>query len=268
MASPLIELEHVGYAQRGAEILREVSWRLDQGQHWAVLGPNGCGKTTLLRIACGYLWPTSGKVRRLGQELIDLGQLRRSIGWVTTDLASQIPPTEPAIATVVSGKLAQVGLRWLEGAKPQREDFVVARRLLEEMNCASLMEKPFGVLSQGERQQVFIARARMVEPMLIVLDEPCAGMDPGVRERFLTWLDAEAASAANCALILVTHHLEEIMPAFDQTLVMREGRIADAGATAEVITPELMADVYGLSVDRLERSAGRLWPIWHSSRVR
>ncbi len=263
-ASPLIELEHVGYAQQRTDILRNVSWRVERGQHWAVLGPNGSGKTTLLRIACGYAWPTSGKVRRLGQELIDLGQLRRSIGWVTTDLAPQIPPQEPAIATVVSGKLAQVGLRWLEGVRPERVDFTAARRLLEEMNCTSLIEKPFGVLSQGERQQVLIARARMVDPLLIVLDEPCAGMDPGVRERFLAWLDGLAVSAASCAMILVTHHVEEIMPTFEQTLVMRDGQIAATGPTPEIITPQLMAEVYGLSVDRLERAGGRLWPIWHT----
>jgi iron complex transport system ATP-binding protein len=264
MAHPLIELDHVGYAQPRAEILRDVSWQLHPGERWAVLGPNGSGKTTLLRIACGYVWPTSGAVRRLGEELVDLGQLRRSIGWVTSDLAAQIPPEEPALATVVSGRLAQVGLRWLEGARPERADFLDARRLLAQMNCQSLIEKPFRVLSQGERQQVLIARARMVDPLLIVLDEPCAGMDPGVRERFLAWLDDVASAPSSPAMILVTHHVEEIMPAFEQTLVMRQGAIAAAGLTSEVLTPQLMAEVYGLSVDRLERAGGRLWPIWHA----
>ncbi|MCC6493504.1 MAG: ATP-binding cassette domain-containing protein [Pirellulales bacterium] len=264
-APPLIELDQVGYFQQRADILRGVSWRLEHGKHWAVLGPNGSGKTTLLRIACGYIWPTSGTVRRLGCELIDLGHLRRSMGWVTTDLAPQIPPDEPAVATVVSGRLGQVGLRWLESIRPERRDFVDARRLLEEMNCGPLMEKPFGVLSQGERQQVLIARARMVEPLLIVLDEPCAGMDPGVRERFLAWLDGLAASAASCAMILVTHHVEEIMPAFEQTLVMRDGRVAASGPTKEVVTSELLEQTYGLSVDRLERAGGRRWPIWHAA---
>jgi iron complex transport system ATP-binding protein len=260
---PLIELEGVGYRQRRAEILNDVMWRLDRGQHWAVLGPNGSGKTTLLRIACGYLWPTSGRVRRLGEELVDLGELRRSIGWVSTDLAPQIPPGERGLETVVSGKFAQVGLKRLGALQPTDADFTAARQLLEDMNCAALAEKPFGVLSQGERQQVLVARARMVDPVLIVLDEPCAGMDPGVRERFLHWLDGLTVLTNSCAMVLVTHHVEEIMPAFEQALVMREGRIAAAGPTRDVVTAPLLEEVYGVQIDRFEQAGGRLWPIWH-----
>ena len=106
----------------------------------------------------------------------------------------------------------------------------------------------------------------MVDPILIVLDEPCAGMDPGVRERFLHWLDGLAASADRCALVLVTHNVEEIMPAFERTLVMRDGRIAASGPTADVVTPELLTDVYGVNVKSLARSENRLWPIWHGPR--
>jgi iron complex transport system ATP-binding protein len=266
-AAPLIELAGVGYRQQDVDILVDVDWRLERGEHWAVLGPNGCGKTTLLRIACGYLWPTSGVVRRLGEELIDLGELRRSIGWVATELAPQIPRGERAIETVVSGKFAQVGLKRLGDMQPTDADFAAARRLLYEMGCTALAGKPFGVLSQGERQQTLVARARMVDPLLIVLDEPCAGMDPGVRERFLAWLDAQAAEAgapgaSAPALVMVTHHVEEIMPHFERTLVMQQGRIAAAGATRDVVTAGLLHRVYGVAVERLESAAGRLWPIW------
>jgi iron complex transport system ATP-binding protein len=227
-----------------------------------MLGPNGSGKTTLLRIACGYLWPTSGMVRRLGEELVDLGELRRSIGWVSTDLAPQIPRNEPAIDTVVSGKFAQVGLKRLGDVQTTAADYAAARRLLEEMNCRALAYKPFGVLSQGERQQALVARARMVDPLMIVLDEPCAGMDPGVRERFLRWLDGLAASASSCALVLVTHHVEEIMPRFELTLAMADGQIAASGPTGEVVTSHLLEQLYGVAVERIERHAGRTWPIW------
>jgi iron complex transport system ATP-binding protein len=259
---PLIELEGVGYRQQAVEILRNISWRLEPGQHWAVLGANGSGKTTMLRIACGYIWPTVGTARRLGEELVDLGALRRSIGWVSTDLAPQIPRNEPVLETVVSGKFAQVGLKRLGEMQPTEADFSAARRLLAAMKCEALAKKRFGILSQGERQQVLVARARMVDPVLIVLDEPCAGMDPGVREGFLNWLDGVAASTGSCALILVTHHVEEIMPHFERTLAMRDGQIAAAGFTGDVVTAELLEDLYGVGVERLEQTGGRLWPIW------
>lgn len=262
MQTPLIELERVGFRRQDVDILTDVSWRLDHGQHWAVLGPNGCGKTTVLRIACGYLWPTSGKVRRLGEELVDLGTLRRSIGWVAADIAPRIPPTERAIETVVSGKFAQFGLRQIGELQATDEDFAAAASLLREMRCEDLAEKPFGVLSQGERQQALVARARMVSPLLIVLDEPCAGMDPGVRERFLAWLDGVAAAAGGPSMVLVTHHVEEIMPSFESTLVMQAGAIAAAGATSEVVVPPLLESLYGVGVERLEAWEGRLWPIW------
>jgi iron complex transport system ATP-binding protein len=259
---PVIELDRVGYRQHSTEILVDVSWRLETGERWAVLGPNGCGKTTLVRIACGYAWPTSGVVRRKGQELLDLNELRRSVGWVTADLAARIPPDEFAVETVVSGKFAQTGLKRLGDAQPTDADFTAARELLARMGSGLLADKPFGVLSQGERQQTLVARARFVDPLLIVLDEPCAGMDPGVRERFLTWLDSVADSFALPAIVFVTHHVEEIMPTFERTLVMRAGRIAAAGPTRNVLSAELLSEVYGVTVNRLERFAGRIWPVW------
>src|SRR2546430_5312536 len=123
----LISCESVGYLQRGVVILADVDWRIERGQHWAVLGPNGSGKTTLLRIACGYLWPTSGRVLRLGEELIDLGELRRSIGWISSAMIADIPSSDTGLETVVSGRLAQLGLKRLPGMEPTPADFGDAR---------------------------------------------------------------------------------------------------------------------------------------------
>jgi iron complex transport system ATP-binding protein len=183
---------------------------------------------------------------------------------VSTDLAPQIPKHERTIDTVVSGKFAQAGLKRFGDMQPTAADYAAARALLEGMNCASLAEKPFGVLSQGERQQTLVARARMVDPLLIVLDEPCAGMDPGVRERFLHWLDGVAASSATCAIALVTHHVEEIMPSFEFMLAMSAGRIIAAGPTSDVLSAALLERLYGVAIERVERFAGRSWPIWQS----
>jgi len=260
-ADPIFELSRVGYRQQDADILRDVDWALRPGERWAVLGPNGCGKTTLLRIACGYLWPSSGEVRRLGKKLLDLRQLRRSVGWVASDLGPQIPPRERVLATVVSGKFAQLGLKPYDDFAPADDDWDQARRLLDRLDCSDLADKPFGVLSQGERQQVLLARAQIVEPLAIILDEPCAGMDPGVRERFLAWLADHATRGTSCAIVFVTHHVEEIMPGFDRVLVMKAGRIAAVGATHDVVDAALLERVYRVRVAKLERANGRLWPI-------
>lgn len=260
--SDLITCEHVGYRQQGAEILVDVSWRIERGEHWAVLGPNGCGKTTLLRIASGYAWPTTGRVLRLGKELVDLGQLRKSIGWVSSDLAARIPPEDTGLETVVTGRLGMIGLRRLPFNLPTDADFAAAAAELARLDCESLADKPFGVLSQGERQQVLVARARMVGPLLLVLDEPCAGMDPGVRERFLRWLDERVAAPDSPAVILVTHHVEEVVPGISKTLILRAGRVHSAGPTREVVTRQAIEEVYNTHLARIEESGGRLWPIW------
>jgi iron complex transport system ATP-binding protein len=258
----LIACQHVGYQQQGADILTDINWQLDRSQHWSVLGPNGSGKTTLLRIACGYLWPTSGRVLRLGEELLDLGELRRSIGWISTGMIAEIPASDTGLETVVSGKFAQFGLKRLPGSEPTTADFDVAHTELVRLGCESLADKPFGILSQGERQQVLIARARMAKPLLLVLDEPCAGMDPGVRERFLAWLNDRLGHPDTPTVVLVTHHIEEIVPGFANTLVLSRGRVHSSGPTGRVVTRETIESVYSTRLSRLESLAGRRWPLW------
>jgi iron complex transport system ATP-binding protein len=258
----LIACEHVGYRQQGVDILADINWRIEPGQHWAVLGPNGSGKTTLLKIACGYLWPTSGRVLRLGEELLDLIELRRSIGWISADLISQIPARDSGLETVVTGRFAQVGLKRFPSGGPTNTDFAGAAAELARLDCDALANKPFGVLSQGERQQVLIARARMTKPLLLVLDEPCAGMDPGVRERFLHWLNDRITQPESPTVVMVTHHVEEIVPGIKNTLVLREGRVHATGPTNEVVTRETIETVYNTRLARIERVGGRSWPIW------
>jgi iron complex transport system ATP-binding protein len=260
--TPLFELEDVGFRRAGRDILAGVDWRIAAGERWAVLGPNGCGKSTLLHLAIGILWPTSGTIRRQGEPFIDLPAFRRRIGWITDAVASQVPPDEPARETVLSGRFGQVGLRLFPGMSLTDADHEAATAQLRRLDCEALADRPFGLLSQGERRKVLVGRALIAEPICLVLDEPCAGMDPGARERFLSWLGKLLRRPGGPATILVTHHMEEIVPEFEKTLVLRQGRLLASGLTADVLTRETLEDLYAARLDRLERSGGRVWPIW------
>jgi len=258
---PAIELRDVSYIADGKKILDSISWTVRQGEHWAILGPNGSGKTTLLKIACGYLWPNDGGVvYRRGKELINLPELRKSIGWVTSTLPAQIPSRERVVRTVVSGKFAQIGYIEGFGGQATKNDYRSAERYLEQMGCGYLRDQEFGTLSQGEQQKVLIARARMTKPYLIVFDEPCAGMDPGARENFLATLRQVGKQKKIPSLIYVTHHIEEILPLFRKVLVLREGTVLRTGQARSLLTRELMEDLYGVSL-KLVQEKGRYWPI-------
>ena len=261
MEPPILDIRQVSYKIGGRLILDRVSWQLRAGEHWVVLGPNGAGKTSLLRIACGYIWANAGgEIYRKGEALVNLRQLRESIGWVTISLTGQIPPGEVVARTVVSGKFAQLGLREFAGQRPDDADFARARRYLDEMGCANIAEQEFGTLSQGEKQRVLIARARMARPLLLILDEPCAGLDPGGRELLLASIQNLARIQREMGLILVTHHIEEIMPVFEKSLVLANARIIESGPTKEVVCPQLIQRLYGISTT-IKREAGRYWMI-------
>jgi iron complex transport system ATP-binding protein len=256
-----LQLCDLSYSANGKRILHSINWTVYPGEHWAILGPNGSGKTTLLKLACGYLWPNAGgAVLRKGKELVHLPELRKSIGWVTAALASEMPTQERVLNTVVSGRLAQIGYLGGVWGQASRQDYARARRYLKELGCGHLSEREFGTLSQGEQQKILIARARMTRPYLIILDEPCAGMDPGAREKFLDSLAKLGRQKTLPALIYVTHHVEEILPLFKHTLVLRDGAILQAGPTRAVLKPGVLTNLYGVALAIVKRQ-GRYWPI-------
>jgi iron complex transport system ATP-binding protein len=259
--TPALELRDVSYTADGKFILESINWMVGEGENWAILGPNGSGKTTLLKLIGGYLWPNAGGVIfRKGKKLSYLPGLRTSIGWVTAALAADIPAHERAIDTVVSGKFAQIGYLGGIWGQASRQDYRLGRCYLDQLGSSQLSEQQFGTLSQGEQQKVLIARARMTKPYLIMLDEPCAGMDPGARENFLaSLLDLEKQNRLP-ALIYVTHHIEEVLPTFRHTLVLREGKILYVGLTAGMLRHNVLKDLYGVSVTLMKRK-GRYWPI-------
>ena len=261
MEPPILDIRDVSYKIKKRLILDRIAWQIKKGEHWAVLGPNGAGKTTLLKIACGYIWANAGgTVYRNGRVLVDLRELRKSIGWATLSLTAQIPPLENVTRTVVSGKFAQLGLCEFAGQEPKEEDFAQAREYLSEMGCDHVANQKFGTLSQGERQRVLIARARMARPLLLILDEPCAGLDPGGREILLESIQNLTETQRRMGLILVTQHIEEIMPVFDRVLALADGKIIEQGPKEDVVSPQLLQRLYGVSA-RVLHSVGRYWMI-------
>lgn len=250
----ILTIENLRVERAKTVILSSIDWKVSGREHWVILGPNGCGKTSLLKSLTGYLSPTSGTLRLLGRTYgqSDWRELRLKVGIVTSALSASIPAAEVALDTVVSGKYAQLDL-WV---RPTRADTVQASRLMRFVGATHLRERPWTFLSQGERQRVLIARALMARPRLLILDEPCAGLDPVAREEFLWFLNTLARRRSGPNLILVTHHAEEIMPAFTHALLLKAGAVASSGALRSVVTSRALSAAFGARI-RVRRAAGR-----------
>jgi iron complex transport system ATP-binding protein len=260
---PLIEISDVRLVLNDKTILDSVSWHITAGQHTAVLGNNGSGKTTLLRVATGYVRQNrGGAVTWQGNTQPDLRELRKSIGWVSNSIAANIPRRERVLQLVVSGRYAQLGLRPPIREEEKAADRAKAAGLLDDMGCNELVERRFVELSQGEQQKVLLARALMAAPLLIVLDEPCSGLDPGAREQFLDRLRSVLQQEDAPTLVLVTHHVEEIVPEIEQVVVMRSGKIVHRGTKSDSISKESLKDVYAKAPAKIVEHGGRMWPIW------
>ena len=240
--------------EREAVILESVEWRVERGEHWAILGANGSGKTSLLRALTGYLPPTAGEIRVLGETYgrFDWRDLRTRIGLVSSSVHQMMDDNETALKAVVSGRYAQIGY-WGEMREEDRRD---ADAILRRVEADALRERPWRFLSQGERQRVLIGRALMCSPRLMILDEPCAGLDPVAREHFLQFIQRIARVRGAPTMVLVTHHVEEIVPIFSHVLVLKSGRVLAAGARARVLTSSTLSKAFEAPV-RLSRVRGR-----------
>jgi len=251
--SPVIEVSGL-VVERDVTILRGIEWRVERGQHWVILGANGSGKTSMLRALTGYFPPTAGIIRVLGETYgrSDWRELRKRVGLVSSSVHQMMPERETALAAVVSGKLAMIG-HWGEVAQSDR---AAAIKILQRIEASALAERPWLHLSQGERQRVLIGRALMADPRLLILDEPCAGLDPVAREHFLQFLERLARSKNAPAMVLVTHHVEEITAAFSHLIVLKQGQVVAAGRRRDVLNSKTLSAAFDAQV-RLTNRAGR-----------
>ncbi|HEV7742660.1 MAG TPA: ABC transporter ATP-binding protein [Pseudolysinimonas sp.] len=243
----VLEFSNVSVVRDRNRILDSLTWTVESDQRWVVLGPNGAGKTTLLQVASATIHPSSGTARLLGESLgkSDVFELRPRIGFASTALAKRIPGNEAVLDVVMTAAYSVTG-RWVE--QYEEVDQARARRVLREWKLEHLEERLFGTLSDGEQKRVQIARAVMTDPEMLLLDEPAASLDLGAREELLQLLGGYAASAESPAMVMVTHHVEEIPPGFTHAMLLADGAMKAAGPIAEVLTGENLSDTFGLEL--------------------
>ncbi len=252
----ILEANSVSLIQAGQWLLNDIDWTIKKGEHWSLIGLNGSGKTTLLNLINGYYWPTRGELTVLGNRFgtCDLGEMRKGIGWVSSSLQEKMYPDNNALQIAISGAYASIGLY----EQPKEETIQKAVQLLKEFGCGDLIERDYKTLSQGERQKVLIARALMADPELLILDEPCTGLDFFSREHLLETVKKVTAKESGPTLIYVTHHVEEILPSMSHTLLMKDGGVYNSGLTNDVLTASSLSEFFGANVQVEERRA-RKW---------
>ncbi len=257
IADVIVDVRGLVVRRAGRTILGPIDWHVGAGERWVVLGPNGSGKTTLLSVVALTLWPTAGTVEVLGSRYgkIDVRELRKRVGSAGSAVEAVLRPDLRAVDLVMTARNAATEPWWHEYDEADRDQ---ARAVLARVGMTAGAEQPFGTLSAGERRRVSIARALMPDPDLLLLDEPAASLDLAARETLLADLTAIAAEPRPAAIVLVSHHLEEVPPGFDHALVLSGGRVVAAGPCERVLTGPVLSEAYGVPLV-VERRDGRAW---------
>ena len=245
--STVISLRDVSVVRGAKPILDRVDWTVESDQRWVIIGPNGAGKTTMLRIAAAQIHPSLGRAEVLGEKLgeVNVFELRTRIGFASSALASHIPNSEKVLDAVMTASYAVTG-RWNE--KYEDIDERRARRVLAEWHLQDFADRSFGTLSDGERKRTQIARAVMPDPELLLLDEPVASLDLSAREQTIKIISAYASSPEAPAIVMVTHHLEEIPAGFTHALIMSAGKVFAAGPIETTITSDKISEAFGMAI--------------------
>lgn len=258
MSQEVISVKDIVWIRDGKHILNNVSWDVKKGEHWALLGLNGSGKTSLLKMITGYQWPNGGSVSVLGHRFgqVNIQELRKSIGWVSMSLDDrfQIRTRDTALEVIISGKTATVGLY----EDVTEEDIRRAEELAEQFNISHVQNQFFPSLSQGERRKTMIARALMANPKLLILDEPCNGLDIYSKEELLETIEAMCQKPDGPTVIYVTHHVEEIVPSISHAILLKKGDVVGIGKKEEILQEEILEETFGVPL-ALQWEEGRPW---------
>ncbi|WP_434750753.1 ABC transporter ATP-binding protein [Paenibacillus amylolyticus] len=241
----IVTMEQISLRRDENQILDDVHLRIEQGEHWVILGRNGSGKTTLLEMMNGYMFPSQGRIEVLGHVYgqCDVREVRKEIGYISQTLIEKLTLRDPVWEVVATG--AYAFLRFYQTIPDEVK--TKAMQLLNEMGFSKLADQPLGTLSQGERKKVMLARSLMAEPKLLIMDEPCAGLDLYEREKML--IEIDRLRQRNMTVVYVTHHVEEIVPLFTHVALIRDGRIAAAGPKHEILTEDTIKHTYDIPVD-------------------
>ncbi len=253
----IVQLKDIHFQRNGNNILNGISWSIEKNQHWALLGANGSGKTTLLKIITGYEWPTKGSVHVFEQRYGDcnLRELRKRIGWVSTALEHRLPEKDSAVEIVLSGIDASMGIF----RDITEKDLQLAHDALAMVNASDFAQRKFGILSQGEQQRILIARALVNKPGLLILDEPCAGLDPAAKVRFLEDLSLLAKRSGAPVMIFVTHHIDEIDSWINNVMILKNGEVLISGLKNEVLATDILSRAFDM--DMLVQKEGQKYYI-------
>ena len=253
----LIDFRGVEFSRGGARLVGPVDWQVELDERWVVIGPNGAGKTTLIRMASALEFPSKGTAFVLGEQLgrTDMRDLRAAIGLTSSAIATRIPDDEKVVDLVVSAGYAIVG-RWREDYDEM--DYAQAMDVLEQVGAIHLIDRRWGTLSDGEKKRVLIARAVMINPELLIMDEPAAGMDLGGREDLIAYLGELALDPDAPAMVMITHHLEEIPYGFTHAMLLDEGEIIAQGLIDDVLTSENVSKAYHQPIE-VTRDEGRFF---------
>lgn len=251
----VIDMRGVSVVRDGRPILHPTDWQVELDERWVIIGPNGAGKTTLMRLAAAQMFPSTGTVTLVGEQLgrVDVREVRTAIGMSSSALAQRIPDGERVADIVISAGYDVLG-RWRE--EYSQADYDRAVETLETIGAYHLADQTWATLSEGERKRALIARALMNDPELLLLDEPAAGLDLGGREDLVELLSTLAADPDSPAIVMITHHVEEIPPGFTHGLLIDEGRVVAQGILEDILTSENLTAAFHQPIE-LRQQGGR-----------